>query len=74
MNFWVIDRIESDLIICQDENFNTMEISKDCVVGSLKEGDIIKKQGERYILDERETIERNNKIKELMKGMWQRNE
>lgn len=74
MNFWVIDRIESDLIICQDENFNTIEISKDCVVGNLTEGDIIKKQGEKYILDERETIERNNKIKELMKGMWQRNE
>lgn len=73
MNFWVIDRIESDLIICQDKNFNTIKINKDCIVGILKEGDIIKKQGEKYILDERETIERNNKIKELMKGMWQRN-
>ena len=74
MNFWVIDRIESDLIICQDKNFNIMKINKSFMVGSLKEGDIIKKQGEKYILDENKTIERNNKIKELMKGMWQRNE
>ncbi len=74
MNFWVIDRIESDLIICQDENFNTMKMNKDCIVGNLKEGDIIKKEGEKYILDEKKTIERNSKIKELMKGMWQRNE
>ncbi|MDO4535876.1 MAG: DUF3006 domain-containing protein [Clostridium perfringens] len=74
MNFWVIDRIESDLIICQDEKFNTIKISKDCIVGNLKEGNIIKKQGEKYILDEKKTVERNNKIKEFMKGMWQRDE
>ena len=26
MNFWVIDRIEDNLVICQDENFNTIKI------------------------------------------------
>lgn len=74
MNFWVIDRIEDNLVVCQDENFNTIQINKDLIVGDLKEGYIIRKQEEKYILDEEKTIERNNKIKELMKGMWQKDE
>ena len=74
MNFWVIDRIENDLIICQDKNFNIVNINKKCIIGNLKEGNIIKKQGEKYILDEKKTVERTNKIKELMKGMWQKDE
>lgn len=74
MNFWIVDRIENNLIICQDENFNIMELSINSVIGNLKEGYVIKKQGEKYILDEQKTIERNNKIKELVKGMWQKDE
>ena len=74
MNFWVIDRIEDNLVICQDENFNTIKINKELIVGILKEGYIIRKEKEKYILDEKKTIERNKKIKELMKGMWQKDE
>ena len=74
MNFWVIDRIEDNLVICQDENFNTIKINKELIVGILKEGYIIRKENEKYILDEKKTIERNKKIKELMKGMWQKDE
>lgn len=74
MNFWVIDRIEDNLVICQDENFNTIKINKQLIVGILKEGYIIRKEKEKYILDEKKTIERNKKIKELMKGMWQKDE
>ena len=74
MNFWVIDRIEDNLVICQDENFNTIKINKELIVGILKEGYIIRKEKEKYILDEKITIERNKKIKELMKGMWQKDE
>ncbi len=74
MNFWVIDRIEDNLVICQDENFNTIKINKELIVGVLKEGYIIRKEKEKYILDEKKTIERNKKIKELMKGMWQKDE
>ena len=36
MNFWVIDRIEDNLVICQDENFNTIKINKELIVGILK--------------------------------------
>ena len=74
MNFWVIDRIEDNLVICQDENFNTIKINKELIVGILKEGYIIRKEKEKYILDEKKTIEMNKKIKELMKGMWQKDE
>ena len=74
MNFWVIDRIEDNLVICQDENFNTIKINKELIVGILKEGYIVRKEKEKYILDEKKTIERNKKIKELMKGMWQKDE
>lgn len=74
MNFWVIDRIEDNLVICQDENFNTIKINKELIVVILKEGYIIRKEKEKYILDEKKTIERNKKIKELMKGMWQKDE
>ena len=74
MNFWVIDRIEDNLVICQDENFNTIKINKELIVGILKEGYIIRKEKEKYILDEKKNIERNKKIKELMKGMWQKDE
>ena len=74
MNFWVIDRIEDNLVICQDENFNTIKINKELIVGILKEWYIIRKEKEKYILDEKKTIERNKKIKELMKGMWQKDE
>ena len=63
MNFWVIDRIEDNLVICQDENFNTIKINKELIVGILKEGYIIRKEKEKYILDEKKTIERNKKIK-----------
>mgnify|MGYP002619112138 CR=1 FL=1 len=44
MNFWVIDRIEDNLVICQDENFNTIKINKELIVGILKEGYIIRKE------------------------------
>ena len=56
MNFWVIDRIEDNLVICQDENFNTIKINKELIVGILKEGYIIRKEKEKYILDEKKTI------------------
>lgn len=74
MDFLIIDRIENDSIICQDENFNIIELNLNSVSGDLKEGYVIRKQGEKYILDEKKTVERKNKIKELMKGMWQKDE
>lgn len=69
---FIVDRIEEDFIIIEDENENIITIEKNLVYGNPKEGDVLKNDGSnKYLVDIQATIDRKNKIKDLMKGLWE---
>lgn len=70
MNRYIIDRIESDFIICEDEVGNMINLKKDLVKGILREGSVILKRDNKYNISETETNKRKKEIENLMEGMW----
>ena len=67
---FTVDRIENNIIVCEDENGNVCEITKEDYMVNIKEGDIIKKENEKWVVDVDKTMERKKYIEELTKNMW----
>ncbi len=68
---YIIDRIEEKYAICEDENKNIIEIELKELPTSIKEGDVISKESDRYIILESETKKLREEIEELTEGMWE---
>lgn len=68
--FFTVDRIEGNIYVLEDSDSNIIDINKCYIKEEAKEGDILKKEGEYYIVDEDKTKERKKEMEELMKGMW----
>lgn len=70
-NQFVVDRIEGRSVVLQSRNEEIIIIDISNINEDPKDGDILTKiDKNKYVIDREETIERKNKIKELMKGMW----
>lgn len=67
---FIIDRIEGENVILENEEENIISITNEYIVGIPKEGDVLIKEGEKYVIDEDATKARRKKIEILMKGMW----
>lgn len=70
-NQFIVDRIEGRSVVLQSRNEEIIIIDISNINEDPKDGDILTKiDKNKYVIDREETIERKNKIKELMKGMW----
>ena len=59
----IIDRIENKIVICEDENGQTVELQIDMFVQPIQDGDIvIKNQEGLYEVDKEETEKRKKSI------------
>lgn len=68
--YYIVDRVEEDMLVIEDRNENIICINKSSVSGEVNEGDcLIKKEG-IFFIDIEETKKRKAKINDLMKGMW----
>lgn len=70
MRKFIVDRIEGNIVVCEDDNLNIIEMRIDSILGDVKEGDVITADRDRYMVNKEETAKRKKQIEELMKGMW----
>lgn len=67
---FIVDRIESDIVVCEDDNSNIVQVHIDNILGDVKEGDVLTAVNDKYIVNKEETQKRRKHIEELMKGIW----
>lgn len=69
-DFFVVDRIEEESIVLESYNGEIIVIEKGNVNKFPKEGEVLVRDNGLFYIDEGETIKRKEKIKEIMKGIW----
>jgi hypothetical protein len=58
--FLIIDRFEGDLAVCESDGGRT-HISRDSLPGAAKEGDVIRLEAGRYVIDHEQTALKRRK-------------
>lgn len=73
MEYWVIDRWEGDLAICQNEQGKRQEVPKHQLPEGLKEGDWLQLlENGSFIFSSEETKKRKENAKKLRKCLFLR--
>ncbi|GAB6168398.1 DUF3006 domain-containing protein [Clostridium carnis] len=68
---FIVDRIEGEYIVLEAPNNKIINIDKKELTDNIKEGDILIKKGNKFILDEVETRIRKERIEKIVKGLWE---
>ena len=64
---YAVDRIIEDIVILENiEDKTILELNKNILPDNIKEGNIIIKEDNNYIVDEEEEIERRKRIEEKL--------
>ncbi len=71
MKRFSIDRFEGNIAVLIDENENKICISRDDLPSSVKEGDILIYDGEKYSIDFDDTDARKSEVKRLIDELFQ---
>lgn len=67
---YIIDRIENNLVICENQETKKMEeFPKSMFQEEIKDGDVVIKEGNSFKIDEEETASRKKHIEDLMKKL-----
>ena len=67
----IIDRIENKIVICEDENGQTLELPIDMFVMPIQDGDVvIKNEQGVYKVDNEETQRRKEKIENRFNSLF----
>lgn len=67
----IIDRIEGQIVICEDENGQTVELSLDMFIQPIQDGDIVIKNIEGlYETDKEETEKRKKNIEDRFNNLF----
>lgn len=67
---YIIDRIENDIVICENQKTKKMEsFPKNMFQENIKDGDVVIKDGNFFKVDEQETLDRKKHIEDLMKKL-----
>lgn len=73
LTFFSIDRFEEDLAICENKiSHEIVNIPKNLLPIAVKEGDIIKFENDKYILDIIQTSQEQAKVKKLANQVFKR--
>lgn len=69
--FYIIDRIENDILVCEKYDGTIVDIGIDKLEGNeAKEGMVLNKKGNKYYFNEAETEKRKKEIEKFMEEMW----
>jgi pyruvate kinase len=66
----IIDRFEGDYAVCEKENREMIDISKDSIPKEAKEGDVLNIDDGKITIDVLETEKRRKEINKLTKDLW----
>ena len=67
----IIDRIENKIVICEDENGQTIELSIDMFVEPIQDGDIVvKNEKGLYKTDKEKTYKRKKNIENRFNSLF----
>lgn len=66
-----IDRFEGNFAVCIDENCKTIKIEKKELPSNAKEGDILEKSENCYIINKEKTQLKFDEIKKLQDSLWE---
>ena len=67
----IIDRIENSIVICEDENGQTIELSIDMFIQPIQDGDVVIKNREGfYERDKEETEKRKKNIEDRFNSLF----
>ncbi|AIY78867.1 DUF3006 domain-containing protein [Clostridium botulinum] len=69
-NKYIVDRIEENHVILQSFNGDMLDIMRSKTKGDIKNGDVLIKNGDIFIIDVEETLKRKQAINKMMKNMW----
>lgn len=67
----IIDRFEENFAVCETENDKFVNIDRALLPEGAKVGDVIKKQGEFFIIDEEDTTARRARIQKKQNLLWE---
>ncbi len=67
-----VDRIEEGFAVCEDENGKTVNIEKEKLPESVKEGDLISVDNGEAVILTGETEERRKKLAEKRRALFER--
>ena len=67
----IIDRFEGNYAICENEELTMLEIEKNKLPESAKEGQVLIINGNNIIIDKVQTATRKKEIEESTKGLWE---
>lgn len=65
-----VDRIEENIAICEDDDGNVLKLSADELPQEIREGDIIEKTENGFVIDADETQLRRKKMAELQRNIF----
>ena len=68
--FYIVDRIEGESIVLESYGGEIIIIEYKKINKLPNEGDVLVKNNDFFYIDEEETINRKEKIKSMMKGIW----
>lgn len=68
---YIVDRIEGNLVLCENEQGRIVNITSSKIKGNPKEGDILIEENNIFYIDQQLTKKRKEYIENLMKGMWE---
>ncbi|KAK8899773.1 hypothetical protein M9Y10_002095 [Tritrichomonas musculus] len=67
----IIDRIEGDIIVIEVDGEKMQDISKNCIIGPFKEGDIlVKDENGKLKVDAELTKKRIEEVQKKYKKLW----
>ena len=65
-----VDRIEENIAICEDDDGNVLKLKLDELPREIREGDIIEKRENGFVIDADETQLRRKKMAELQRNIF----
>ena len=66
----IIDRFEGKFAVCEKEDRKMLDIERNKVPSTAKEGDVLNITDDKITLDIEETEKRKKEIEELTKDLW----
>lgn len=67
-----IDRIEENIVICEDDDSNVLKLRLDELPQNVHEGDIIEQTENGFVIDAGETQIRRKKMAELQRNIFRK--
>jgi hypothetical protein len=69
-NDWIVDRIEENIVVLELPDRSHKSVQKELFSWPVKEGDVVSWDGTQYQYDEKQTVERRNRLLQKSKRLF----